>query len=310
MSSYNDFLDNIEIDEKELRVQQKKGVKKKVNTQNNSKKSGKVNENSINKTQGKKLKNKQKNKQDIKNKGEKTQTTKAIGKKNISNNKKTINNYDRNTKNINGGIKKAQPNNTRKIENGKNENKVREPKNISSQKNSNNYSRNSSMLHNKNLKKKNIHIKKKIISDREVFEKIPKFTLTDEEYKKKFLGSTQDKQTKMIYIKDEKKHGKMPKSVVFLGVYAFFLSVVMIYSFSRVSGLKVEKNSLDSQIADLSEENTQLDIKLATAYNIDDIRERAENELYMSKPDDNQIVYITVVPENYVEYEMEAEDEQ
>ncbi len=139
--------------------------------------------------------------------------------------------------------------------------------------------------------------------------KVYKFAISKKEYKAKVIGTKRQDSTKYVYMHDDKKRIKVPPVVALLGMYGFVLSVVMIYYFSRVGVVKGELREINNEYSKLSEENVQLNINLATAYNIDNIRQRAENELYMSKPEAHQIIYISVEPENYAEYEMGSENE-
>ncbi len=133
-------------------------------------------------------------------------------------------------------------------------------------------------------------------------------TMSKTEYNQKVLGTIRENSTKFIMFRDSTKLAKVPKDVAFLGLYAFILSAVMLYYFSQVAVVKMELSKVNGEYGKLNEVNAQLNIKLATAYNIDNIRQRAENELYMNKPEPHQIMYITVVPENFVEYEMDTEE--
>lgn len=165
------------------------------------------------------------------------------------------------------------------------------------------------------LKNEKIHIRQRKINtdvtpEDNAFVEKQTFTISKEEYDEKILGTIKDNQTKMIFLKENQKLAKVPKSVAFLGIYTFILSAIILYSFSRIGTVKVELRELNKQFNELNEINAQLNIKLATAYNIDNIRQRAENELYMNKPEAHQIMYITVVPENNVEYEMGTNDER
>lgn len=330
MSSYNDFLETIEIDEKDLKNQQKRNINDKSKNQNYKSKASK--QNNIKKTQEKS--NKTQNTYAKKNKSENTSTNKVvedrdrqlqnkivknsqITKSNIKNQRKNSKTQDLKKQNLKNNDTKRKKNSNKSNLKPKEQNNVGE--NYNNKKNviddpTSRVSKNrisveqKTALARKNLNNERIHLKKKKIADKEVLENVQRFTINQDEYAEKILGTVQEKRTKMIYLKDSKKHSKTPIGVAFLGLYAFFLCVIMMYAFSRVGSLKVELKSLNSELSDLNEENSQLDIQLATAYNIDNIRERAENELYMSKPEDYQTIYISVVPENYVEYEVGAED--
>ncbi len=162
------------------------------------------------------------------------------------------------------------------------------------------------------LQKENIHLRQKKIrnskSDKTKESDQIHLTMSKTEYNQKVLGTIRENSTKFILFKDSTKLAKVPKGVAFLGVYAFILSAIMLYYFSQVAVVKMELSKVNEEYFKLNEVNAQLNIKLATAYNIDNIRQRAENELYMSKPEPHQIMYISVVPENFVEYEIDTEE--
>ncbi len=163
------------------------------------------------------------------------------------------------------------------------------------------------------LKNEHIHLRqKKIHNAKDIAnlkdnEKVH-LTMSKTEYNQKVLGTIRENSTKFILFRDSTRLARVPKSVAFLGFYTFVLSAVMLYFFSQVAVAKMELSKVNGEYNKLNEVNAQLNIKLATAYNIDNIRQRAENELYMNKPESHQIIYISVVPENFVEYEMDTEE--
>ncbi len=319
MSSYNDFLSKIEVDEKEL----------KRDLQNRSKEKKQVNKVGAN-PQGTKNPNSNKSLKKLPSSKKPTRNTNSI--ENLRNpNPKNIN-RDIAANKRNEPLKKEgnnAPKNIKRDDRGHVSNNKRQVNNIKPKaelsrvphssniqpntKKPNNVLRSDSNFSKQPLQKQKVHLRQKKVVDQFTKDKAlvekQTFSISKDEYDKKVMGTIRQQSTKMIFLKDGQKLAKVPKSVIFLGLYAFALSVVMLLSFSRVGTLKMELRNYNDKFKGLNEVNAQLNIKLATAYNIDNIRQRAENELYMSKPEAHQIMYITVVPENYVEYEMESDNE-
>ncbi len=159
------------------------------------------------------------------------------------------------------------------------------------------------------LRNEHIHLRQKKMrnaksSDTSKNSEQIQLTMSKKEYDQKVLGTIRENSTRFILFRDNTRLARVPKGVAFLGFYTFVLAAIMLLSFSQVAVVKMELGEVNNEYAKLNEINAQLNIKLATAYNIDNIRQRAENELYMSKPEPHQIMYISVVPENFVEYEI------
>ncbi len=317
MSSYNDFLSKIEIDEKELKrdLQNRSKEKNSANNQSPKKPLQKIpgNNRTIVSKDGLKPKtlNKSANQQPpIKPQQRRVAEVNSAVNGNIQKQNLQVGSSKRE-------LVRSVSSNNRQAVNSKLPEKAKINRAIAANPERKNFNQakqgNKPNLSKERLASEKIHLRQKkvkdqLAKDKAIIEKST-FNISKEEYDKKILGSIRQQQTKMIFLREGEKLAKVPKSVVFLGIYAFVLSVVMLVSFSVVGNKKMELRSLNDQYNGLNDLNAQLNIKLATAYNIDNIRQRAENELYMNKPESHQVMYITVVPENYVEYEMESNNE-
>ncbi len=308
MSSYNDFLSKIEVDEKELKrdLQNRNKNKNRDNNQISNKPLQKIptNNKSLGSKDGLNPKNLKKsvNPQATNNPEQRRVVTGSMQKPNLQVDKsrsELVRNVSSNNRQaVNSRLPVASAVGASR-------------KNVSQAKVSRAEAKTN--LTKERLIKEKVHLRQKKINDQLSKDKalVEKhtFNISKEEYDKKILGSIRQQQTKMIFLRDGEKLAKVPKSVAFLGAYAFLLSIVMLVAFSVVGNKKMELRALNGQFNALNDVNAQLNIKLATAYNIDNIRTRAENELYMNKPETHQVMYITVIPENYVEYEMESDNE-
>ncbi len=300
-NSYNNFLDNIVVDEKEI----KRDVHKRQAQKQRAKKAQHKNINNQNsKPQNKNSKNTNSINREV-----------GSGKRiNIENAKKPTNQHKQksNTQNNKNYNSNAKSNDISKSEKKYNKSKAQTKKENNKQNNNN---QSNSKKNNKPINK--IHLKQKKIGQTNTTNvygmeiREPKtFVMSKEDYDKKILGTVKNDGKKLIFLKDNTTSQKIPLSVILLGLYAFVLGAVMLFSFSRVSVVKMELRDVTNRYSKVHEVNTQLNIKLATAYNIDTIRQRAENELYMGKPESHQIIYINIVPENYVQYEEEFKNER
>ncbi len=327
MSSYNNFLSKIDVDEKELKrdlqnreKERNKGKVGNIKALGNSQSSNGTKPLKRIPTNDRTLGNKSTNKESIEpqklNKNTSQQPTNRAQQSRQNDNS---NNERRRVRNLS-----AQDNIIQRelVDNVSNNNRQAVNSRLPVKNKPNNESinrvrvekvRRTPNLSKERLVTEKIHLRQKKVNeqltrDKALIEKLT-FNISKEEYDKKILGSIRQQQTKMIFLREGEKLAKVPKSVAFLGAYAFILSVVMLVAFSVVGNKKMELSTYNDKFNTLNEVNAQLNIKLATAYNIDNIRQRAEYELYMSKPETHQVMYITVVPENYVEYEMESDNE-
>ncbi len=351
MSSYNNFLSQIEVDEKELKrdLQNRNKAKKGRNNENINSTKPKGQEKTKVSSQNKNFKGNRQKSKEVEHKRtvqkatqkskvlqngpqknqkidkarsiEKIQIT-ASEKRKVQNKKINLNDNHRaiRQKKLGDNTHLTKDRKENELANVRRANELAQLKNPSElaklkKANISSLKKTRPNLTSKRLKDEHVHLRQKKVTsqldkDKALVEKLT-FKISKEEYDDKILGTIHQHQTqtRMIFLKDGEKLSKVPKSVAFLGAYAFLLSVVMIYSFSRVGTVKMDLRKVNAQFNELNEVNAQLNIKLATAYNIDNIRQRAENELYMSKPEAHQIMYITVVPENYVEYEIGSDDE-
>ncbi len=310
-SSYNNFLANIEVDEKEIKRDMAKREIAKRNRQ-------RYNE------QQPKVRPKVKPQENINTGRTKNQTASRNDRPvSLKQGKDNVRRSNESLRQLNNQGKKTQSaNNNSPMRSNKaridqeNYYKIKqEQNNRNSQPRSsqqNKVDRNQALTRDR-LKNEHIHLRQKKMgntkggTDAKRNDQVH-LTMSKKEYDQKVLGTIRENSTKFILFKDSTRLAKAPKGVVFLGFYVFIMSAIMLYYFSQVAIIKMELSSVNEEYSKLNEVNAQLNIKLATAYNIDNIRQRAENELYMSKPEPHQIMYISVVPENFVEYEMGSGD--
>ncbi len=369
-SSYNNFLANIEVDEKDIKRElAKREIAKKKRQQYQDQQNKvrpkeplKINPNGLNKRSSQGLNNKH-DEERVSLKQGKDRVTKAtnapVSNRNLENrgsqNRSVNNNSVNNRSNARPRITQEdyynikQQENKNRVDNRHNpQREVRKapqsvnqkslnntrqkqaPKNVlqyrvvdksaenysqlraNQKSNQNNSSRNSALSKDK-LRHEQIHLRRKKIINAKSKDNVNSsnqvhLTMSKKEYDQKVLGTIRENSTRFILFRDSTRLARAPKGVAFLGFYTFVLAAIMLYFFSQVAVAKMELSKVNDEYAKLNEVNAQLNIKLATAYNIDNIRQRAENELYMSKPEPHQIMYITVVPENFVEYEMDTEE--
>ncbi len=317
MSSYNDFLSKIEVDEKALEKDlqnRKREIQRKKNNKSRklqSEQKGKVNPKSQNRNTSVDTREKtlsSENNQRNRRQGQKTKNIAENNEKIPSQKQQVRKNKEvrKNSQKISAQNRDSKVNSQKIAEfskvnkNPKTTKDTRKNKHIVSKEDVN-HKVIKNLNKNTKIQLRQKKLEKQFDEDKKLVE-TQTFTIEKDEYEKTVLGTIREQETKLIFLKDGDKLAKAPVSVAFLGAYAFLLSVIMIYTFSQVSTVKMELRKLNAEYSNLTEVNTQLEIKLATAYNIDNIRQRAENELYMNKPEAHQIMYITVVPENYAEY--------
>ncbi len=91
----------------------------------------------------------------------------------------------------------------------------------------------------------------------------------------------------------KKKH-KFRWSIVFVGMICFGLSMVMIQRFAYLNEIDQEIAALQKQIFLLEASNEQKTLKLEEVLDPKKLEEVATQQLGMSKPTKNQVVYVEV----------------
>lgn len=95
-----------------------------------------------------------------------------------------------------------------------------------------------------------------------------------------------------------RSNAKLKTKIIFSILIIFSMCAVTMFRFAQISQLNYENNKLSKQFVAIQNENELLSIKIGNAKSLNNIREVAENNLRMHKPNKNQIIYVTVPKED------------
>lgn len=85
-----------------------------------------------------------------------------------------------------------------------------------------------------------------------------------------------------------------PWSILFTALILTSLFLFMMMNYAEVDKYRSEITELDSKISTLTKTQTELEVKLSNKYDLDDIRDYAENELDMVKKETLRSQYISI----------------
>lgn len=92
----------------------------------------------------------------------------------------------------------------------------------------------------------------------------------------------------------------IPKAkMVFCVVFVVAVSFLMLYRYSAIAELNFEMENLNDKYSRLMDVNRKLEVEIATSQNLDHVKEIAETELNMHKPESYQVVAVSVPKNNY-----------
>lgn len=91
---------------------------------------------------------------------------------------------------------------------------------------------------------------------------------------------------------------KIKAKITFSILIVFSLCSLSMFKYAQISQLNYENNKLDKQYTDIQNNNQLLSIEIQNAKSLKNIREVAENNLHMHKPNKSQIVYVEVPKED------------
>lgn len=91
---------------------------------------------------------------------------------------------------------------------------------------------------------------------------------------------------------------KIKAKITFSILIIFSLCSLTMFKYAQISQLSYDNNKLNKQYTDIQNENQLLSIEIQNAKSLKNIREVAENNLHMHKPNKSQIVYVEVPKED------------
>ncbi len=91
------------------------------------------------------------------------------------------------------------------------------------------------------------------------------------------------------------------KLKIILSIFLIFgLCAVIMFKFAQISQMNYDNSKLQKQYEQLRNENARLSLDILEAMDLTKIRDIAENDLKMHKPEKSQIVYINVPREDKI----------
>jgi len=91
---------------------------------------------------------------------------------------------------------------------------------------------------------------------------------------------------------------KVKAKIIFNIFIVFGLCAIVMFRYAQINQLSYDINKLSKQYVTMQNDNELISIDILKAMGLKNIREVAENNLNMHKPDKSQIVYVTVPKED------------
>jgi cell division protein FtsL len=105
---------------------------------------------------------------------------------------------------------------------------------------------------------------------------------------------------KKAAVKPLPPHSAIPKAkMVFCVIFVVAVSFILLYRYSAIAELNFQMENLNDEYSQLTDENRKLEVQIATSINLDHVKEIAETKLKMHKPDNYQVVLVSVPKNNY-----------
>ncbi len=102
-------------------------------------------------------------------------------------------------------------------------------------------------------------------------------------------------ENKVLKSKKIARNRKKIKMRIILSIFLIFgLCAATMFKFAQISQMNYDNSKLEKQYEQLVNENARLKLDILAAMDLTNIRNIAENELNMHKPEKSQIVYINV----------------
>jgi len=98
--------------------------------------------------------------------------------------------------------------------------------------------------------------------------------------------------------KKARSNAKLKSKIVFNIFIIFGMCAIIMFRYAQISQLNYDSNKLSKQHVTIQNENKRISIEIEKAMSLKNIREVAENNLNMHKPDKSQIVYVNVPRED------------
>ena len=100
--------------------------------------------------------------------------------------------------------------------------------------------------------------------------------------------------------KSAPKRSSIPRSqMIFCVVFVVAVSLLILYRFSAIAEYNYHMGTLTDEYNRLRDENRKLQVDIGTTINLEKVKEIAETKLNMHKPDDYQIVLVSVPKNDY-----------
>lgn len=95
------------------------------------------------------------------------------------------------------------------------------------------------------------------------------------------------------------RNNKKIKTKITLCILTVFcLCALTMFKYAQISQLSYENNKINKQYEEIQNNNQLLSIEIQNAKSLKNIREVAENNLHMHKPNKSQIIYVEVPKED------------
>ena len=108
-------------------------------------------------------------------------------------------------------------------------------------------------------------------------------------------------ENKVLKSKKVARNKSKIKLKIILSIFLIFgLCAVIMFKFAQISQMNYDNSKLEKQYEQLRNENARLSLDILEAMDLTKIRDIAENDLKMHKPEKSQIVYINVPREDKI----------
>ena len=105
---------------------------------------------------------------------------------------------------------------------------------------------------------------------------------------------------KKVAIKPLPARSPIPKAkMVFCVMFVVAISFIILYRYSAIAELNFKMGNLNEKYNRLIDENRKLEVDILASINLDRVKEIAETDLNMHKPESYQVVVVNVPKNNY-----------
>lgn len=117
-------------------------------------------------------------------------------------------------------------------------------------------------------------------------------------------------ENKVLNAKKKQRNNKVKRKVIFCLLFVFAMGSLAMYRYSRITEMNYEIDRQLKAYEEIKNENIRIKVEIENSIDIQKIKEFAEKELGMHKPDKHQIVYVKVPQSDFTIVSEAAKQEE